>query len=83
MRRLAGRPTSFGQVALASGFSDQPHLNREFMSLLGMTPGAFCRSLGRFHEIDLPIWSRVPVLQELGLVPSSLEFPGVAPTRRW
>jgi len=71
MRFLAGSSLSLTQVAHASGFSDQSHLNREFVRLVSMTPGFFRRSLGRFHEAGLPIWAEVPFLRELGAVPSS------------
>ena len=37
------RPLS--EVALASGFLDQPHFNRVFREALGLTPGEFRRSL--------------------------------------
>jgi AraC-like DNA-binding protein len=29
------------EAALAAGFTDQAHLNREFVRMLGMTPDAF------------------------------------------
>jgi AraC-like DNA-binding protein len=58
MRALLRVPqTSAAQVAQASGYSDQPHWNREFKRLLAMTPGEFTSYVGRFHEQALPIWS--------------------------
>jgi len=71
MRRLVGPPVLLAELAHESGFSDQPHLNREFSSLLGMTPGFFRDSLGHFHEPDLRIWADVPLLRELEVVPAS------------
>jgi AraC-like DNA-binding protein len=38
---LDGRPIA--EVAVATGFHDQPHLTRHFRALLGTTPGAFRR----------------------------------------
>ena len=71
LRLLSVQPQSLTRLAHGSGFCDQSHLNREFVSLLGMTPGLFRRSLGRFHQTDLPIWADVPILQELRLGPKS------------
>jgi AraC-like DNA-binding protein len=57
MRTVTAHPgTPHLRVALDAGFSDQPHFNREFKRLLGMTPGVFTRNLGRFHEPALSIW---------------------------
>ena len=33
------------EVALACGFADQPHFNRRFRALIGMSPGRWRRSL--------------------------------------
>ena len=36
-----------GDIALASGFCDQSHLNRQFVKAYGVTPGEFARLCGR------------------------------------
>ncbi|WP_184720111.1 AraC family transcriptional regulator [Caulobacter sp.] len=38
-----------GEIALASGFCDQSHLNRQFLKAYGVTPGEFARLCGRPH----------------------------------
>lgn len=38
-----------GEIALASGFCDQSHLNRQFLKAYGVTPGEFARLCGRRH----------------------------------
>lgn len=43
---MRGR-TSIGDVALAVGFCDQSHLNRQFRLAYGVTPGEFARLCGR------------------------------------
>jgi len=58
IRETAGRP-ALGAVAQRAGFSDQPHLNREFRRLMGMTPADFARYLGRFDRLELPIWTGI------------------------
>lgn len=44
MARAAGRPTGLAELAIACGFSDQPHLTREVKAIAGTTPGAVLRS---------------------------------------
>ena len=39
--RLLREGLSIADAALAAGFSDQPHLTREFGRTLGMTPGQY------------------------------------------
>lgn len=43
---MTGR-ASIGEIALASGFCDQSHLNRQFRQAYGVTPGEFVRLCGR------------------------------------
>jgi transcriptional regulator GlxA family with amidase domain len=40
-RRLLLEGLPIADVAVATGFHDQPHLTRHFRALLGTTPGAF------------------------------------------
>lgn len=41
--RSAGRPTALAELAIAAGYFDQPHLNRDIRAIAGSTPGAFAR----------------------------------------
>ena len=41
---LAGGEIALAEIALETGFSDQPHFTRVFTRLVGMTPGAWRRS---------------------------------------
>lgn len=40
-RRLLAKGTAPAEVAFASGFSDQSHLNRTFIRHFGVTPAAY------------------------------------------
>jgi AraC-like DNA-binding protein len=40
-RRMRADPTEWAEVAADAGFYDQPHLNREFRDLAGITPSEF------------------------------------------
>ncbi|MET3667550.1 AraC family transcriptional regulator [Caulobacter sp. 1776] len=40
-----------GDIALASGFCDQSHLNRQFRRAYGVTPGEFARLCGRRLDV--------------------------------
>jgi len=41
-----------GEIALASGFCDQSHLNRQFLKAYGVTPGEFARLCGRRPQVS-------------------------------
>ena len=41
-----------GEIALACGFCDQSHLNRQFLKAYGVTPGEFARLCGRRPEVS-------------------------------
>jgi AraC family transcriptional regulator len=43
---------SIGQIALAAGFCDQSHLNRQFRRAYGVTPGEFARLCGRRPDVS-------------------------------
>ena len=44
-RQLIARGDSLAEVALACGFSNQSHLNRQFRRLVGMSPGRYRKLL--------------------------------------
>jgi AraC-like DNA-binding protein len=44
-RRRLARGESLASVALAVGFTDQSHLNRQFKRLVGVTPGQYSRAV--------------------------------------
>jgi len=43
---------SIGEIALASGFCDQSHLNRQFRQAYGVTPGEFARLCGCRRDVS-------------------------------
>jgi AraC-like DNA-binding protein len=51
-RRLLDLGTAPSEVAVAVGFTDQPHLNRHFSRIVGVPPGAYQRE--RKNVQDLP-----------------------------
>jgi AraC-like DNA-binding protein len=48
-RSLAGS-MSWGELAVASGFADQPHLISEFRAFTGRTPETFLQDAGAVAE---------------------------------
>lgn len=55
---MASNPQkSFVSVALDNGFYDQSHFNRDFIQMLGFTPGAY-RPQQVDHFLNLPHWTR-------------------------
>ena len=53
--RLAARPdASLVELAMDAGYSDQPHLNRDFRELAGMAPGQYRdRSPSFSHHVPI------------------------------
>lgn len=60
LRLLAGRPPlPLAEVALAAGYSDQPHLNREFGELAGLAPSAYRAAVaGSASLLHVPLSTR-------------------------
>ena len=53
--RLAARPLARAiDVALDAGYSDQPHLHRDFRALAGMSPERYRRA-GAMRENHVPM----------------------------
>ncbi len=55
LAHAASHPTlSWTELALAGGYSDQSHFNREFQAFAGITPGEYRRARPRFpHHVPL------------------------------
>ncbi|QCD58634.1 AraC family transcriptional regulator [Streptomyces hawaiiensis] len=50
-RRLLDTGTAPSEVALAVGFTDQPHLNRHFSRMVGVPPGAYQRERKNVQDL--------------------------------
>jgi AraC-like DNA-binding protein len=54
-RIAAGPADSWADVVLAAGYSDQPHFNREFRELTGMSPGQYRQiAPASAHHVPIP-----------------------------
>ncbi|MFF8292956.1 AraC family ligand binding domain-containing protein [Streptomyces sp. NPDC016309] len=53
-RRLLEAGTPPAAVAVAVGFTDQPHLNRHFTRIVGVPPGAYQRERARTYKTGEP-----------------------------
>ncbi|MEU0372994.1 AraC family transcriptional regulator [Streptomyces sp. NPDC006283] len=49
-RHLLDAGTSPAEAAVAVGFTDQPHLNRHFTRIVGVTPGAYRKERARTYK---------------------------------
>lgn len=58
LRQLHADPSStLATLALETGYSDQPHFNREFLAVTGVAPGEYRRHAPRHtHHLPLPTW---------------------------
>jgi AraC-like DNA-binding protein len=55
LAHAAARPAlSWTELAMAGGYSDQPHFNREFHAFAGITPGEYRRAAPRYpHHVPI------------------------------
>jgi AraC-like DNA-binding protein len=53
---IAERPEAWGRVAVAHGYSDQAHLNREFARLSGRSPTQLARYIACIQHEDVEGW---------------------------
>jgi AraC-like DNA-binding protein len=57
---IAGGPSlRFAELAQRGGYSDQAHMIRDFVDLMGMPPGKFVACLPRLHDPRLDFWSHL------------------------
>lgn len=52
-------PGDLARIAQQAGYSDQAHMTREFVRMVGVAPGEYLRYLPRLHDPRLEIWSRL------------------------
>ncbi|MGH8146326.1 MAG: helix-turn-helix domain-containing protein [Rhodanobacteraceae bacterium] len=59
LAEAATRPAlSWTELALAAGYSDQSHFNREFRVFTGITPGEYRRAAPHHpHHVPMPAWT--------------------------
>ena len=60
-KRLLARGTPLPDVALASGFCDQSHLNRRFREICGITPGGYQAALDKARPRTSVSWENTEV----------------------
>ncbi len=63
-------PMPLSEIAFAYGYSDQPHMTREFVRWFGMTPLQICRSPATLRELSQPglgNWSKSSASEVAGL----------------
>jgi AraC family transcriptional regulator len=51
---MASTRESLAHIAIACGFSDQPHLSKSFRCRVGVTPGAWRRLNGPLPSVEMP-----------------------------
>jgi AraC-like DNA-binding protein len=54
-----GAPCRFADLAQRSGYSDQAHMTRDFVDLVGIPPGKFAAYLPTMHDPRLDFWSHL------------------------
>jgi len=60
MRAIHAAPNqALVQLAQQQGFSDQPHLSREFRTITGYSPAKFASLVGVMHDKSLPAWANL------------------------
>tara|TARA_Y100001933_G_scaffold236204_1_gene257962 strand:- start:1347 stop:2270 length:924 start_codon:yes stop_codon:yes gene_type:complete len=75
MSALARNPSlRLCDLAFREGFSDQPHLTREFKELTGLTPKAYTTVVGHMHRKELAVWSGVNPVERHRKLPDVVRF---------